>query len=66
MFHFSRFYFLLSNNAIIAIPTIAIAAIMPIDMGRKYCSASVAGGCVGSGVASGASSTPKAASAYEP
>ena len=34
--HFSRFYFFLSNKAIIAMPTAAIAAMMPIDIGMKY------------------------------
>ena len=42
------------------------AIIVPIDMGRKYKSAAVAGSGVGAGVAAGASTTPTAVSANEP
>jgi len=57
-------YRFLSISTITA-PTTAIAAIMPATEGRKYCSAIVAGACVGSGVASGACSTLIAVSVYD-
>jgi hypothetical protein len=58
-------YFFLSISTTIA-PTIAIAAIMPADIGRKYCSDSVTGVCVGSGVAAEtASATLMAVTACE-
>ena len=46
-------------------PTAMIAMIVPIENGRKYRSAAVAGGGVGSAVAAGASSTVKAETACE-
>jgi len=58
-------YFFLSIKAIIAMPTTAIAAIMPPIPGSKYWSATEAGGLVGATVGSGASITPKAVSVYE-
>jgi len=58
-------YFLLSNSAIIAIPTTAIAAMIPPIPGNRYWSATEAGGLVGATVGSGASITPKAVSVYE-
>jgi len=64
-FCFSLVYFFLSNKAIIAMPTAAIAAtIMPMP-GSKYWSASDAGACVGSGVAASASSTTKEVTAKD-
>lgn len=53
-FRFS--YFFLSNR-ISRISTMTTIAIVAIDIGRKYRSASDAGGGVGSGEAGGASST---------
>jgi hypothetical protein len=45
------------STRIITNPMSAIATIMPMTAGTKYCSTIGAGGCVAAGVAAGASPT---------